>query len=69
MSNFERKPFSKEELNVIVAEQLKLCVEPICKEIGQVIEGMIKRIQELETATNSVIKELKSWKETNKTLQ
>lgn len=69
MSNFERKTYTREEINLMVAEQMQLCVEPICKEIGQVIEGMIKRIVDLETATNSIIEEIKSWKKTSHTVQ
>lgn len=64
MSNhFERKAYSREEINIIIAEQLQICIEPICKEIGKAIEELQKRIVDLEVASNAVITELKEQKD------
>ena len=62
MSNFERKAYTREEMNIIVAEHLQVCIEPICKEIGRAIEGLQSRIVELESASNAIITEMKEWK-------
>lgn len=61
-SHFERKTYTREEMNVMIAEQLGLCIDPICKEIGQVVEGLQKRIVELESATNAIIEEMRKRK-------
>lgn len=66
MTNFERKAHTREEINIIVAEQLQLCIEPICKELGMVIEGLAKRLQDVESTCNTLISEMKAWKEENK---
>ena len=62
MTQFERKNFTREEINILIAEQLGLCIEPICKELGMVIEGLAKRIADLEIASNAMIKEMQEWK-------
>lgn len=59
---YQRKPYSREEINTFIAEQLKICIEPICHEIGKAIESLQSRIVDLETATNSMIVEMKEWK-------
>jgi hypothetical protein len=64
-NNFERKNYSREEINILVAEQLKLCIEPICREIGVALEALQKRIVDLEIASNAMINEMKEWKERN----
>lgn len=66
--HFERKVFSREEINIIVAEQLGQGVEPICKEIGVVLEGLNLRVRDLEQANNAIIEEMKKWKSLNPTL-
>lgn len=63
MSQFDRKAHTTEEINIMVAEQLKLCIEPICKEIGKMVEHLEKRIVDLETAANAMLIEMKAWKE------
>lgn len=68
--HFDRKAYSREEINIIVAEQLQLCVEPICKEIGKAIEGLNIRLKDVEIASNAMIEEMRKWKESNyKTIQ
>jgi len=62
MTDFTRKAHTREEINIIVAEQLKLCIEPICHEIGLAIEALQKRIVALEENTNGLIVEMKEWK-------
>ena len=44
-------------------QELSIGIDPICKEIGKALEGLQKRIVDLETATNSIIRELKEDKE------
>ncbi len=69
-ANFQRKSYSKEELKIMIAEQLQICIEPICKEIGRAMESFQQRISDLEIAGNSMIAEMKAWKEKNyRTLQ
>lgn len=66
----ERKAYSREEINIFIAEQLKICIEPICHEIGKAIEALQNRIVDLEVASNAMIEEMKAWKTANKrTLQ
>lgn len=60
--NFERKAYSREEINIIVAEQMGLAIEPICREIGQVMEGFNARLKDLEAAVNATIEEMKESK-------
>lgn len=70
MDNFQRKFYTKEEINIMIAEQLQICIEPICREIGRAIEGLQNRIIDLETASNAMLTEMKAWKEKNfRTLQ
>lgn len=64
-NNFVRKHYTAEEINKIVADQLQYCIEPICKELGKVIEGLQQRIVDLECASNAMIVEMKEWKKTN----
>lgn len=54
-----QKLYSREELNILVAEQLQLCIEPICQQIGEVIEGLMHRVLAVESATNALISEMK----------
>ena len=69
-NNFVRKHYTREEINIIVADQLEQCVTPICKELGKVIEGLCARVLDLETANNAMIEEMKAWKAKNqKTIQ
>jgi hypothetical protein len=68
--HFVRKNYSRDEINLIIAEQLQLCIEPICKELGRAMEGLQRRIVDLEMASNSMIAEMKEWKKKNQvTLQ
>lgn len=66
MSQFERKSHTREEINLIVAEQIGLCFEKVFKELGMVIEGLAKRVADVEVTTNTLIKEMKIWKELNR---
>lgn len=70
MSHFDRKGYSKEQIDIMIAEKLQICVEPICTEIGGVLEMLQKRIVDLEIANNAMITEMKEWKTKNqKTIQ
>lgn len=64
-NNFVRKHYTKEEINIIVADQLEKCITPICLELGKVIEGLQQRIVDLEVASNAMIEEMKRWKKDN----
>jgi hypothetical protein len=66
MTEFKQKSYSREEINIMIAEHLQICVEPICQEIGMVIEGLAKRLQDIESTCNTLITEMKAWKEENK---
>jgi hypothetical protein len=70
MTTFDRKGYTRDEINILIAEQLKICIEPICFEIGKVIDSLQKRIVHLEMANNAMIREMKEWKAKNqKTIQ
>jgi len=70
MSNYERKDMNKEAVIILIAEQLGMAIEPICKDIGRALEAMQKRIMDLEMTVNSIVTELKQQKEqNNRTIQ
>lgn len=62
---FERKKYTKEEIDLIVIERIQEVIEPICKELGKAIETLQSRIIDLEEASNAMITEMKEWKEKN----
>lgn len=66
----KKHSYSRAEINHMIAEQLGICIEPICQEIGKAIESLQKRIQDLEAAGNAMITEMKEWKsKSNRTIQ
>lgn len=65
---FDRKGISRTEAITLIAEQLQMCIEPICKEMGEVMEGLHIRVQDAESALNALISEMKEWKRKQKEL-
>jgi hypothetical protein len=61
----ERKNYSKKQINDMILEKFQICMEPVCYEMGKVMETLQSRIQELEVASNAMIVEMKEWKEKN----
>jgi hypothetical protein len=62
---FERKNYSKKQINDMILEKFQVCMEPVCYEMGQVMEALQSRIHDLEAASNAMILEMKEWKEKN----
>jgi cytolysin (calcineurin-like family phosphatase) len=65
VTDFQEKRYTAQEINDFIARQFEIAITPIVQETGKIMRQIIARVEALEAATNTLITEMKEWKEQN----